>query len=89
MGVSLESTEVFNPAAGFVQNVIGRGTAARYGSEEFAIILPNTELDPATILANKVREAVASKCIRKKPTGENFDAISISIGVPNSATANY
>jgi diguanylate cyclase len=83
-GVSSESTDAFNSAAGFAQNVMGRDTAARYGSEEFAVILPNTELDSVTILANKVREAVASKRIRKKPTGEDFDAISISIGVAKS-----
>jgi diguanylate cyclase len=79
--VSLESTDGFNPAAGFPQNAMGRDTAARYGSGEFAIIMPNIELDLATILANKMRDAVASKRIRNKPTGENFDAISISIGV--------
>jgi diguanylate cyclase len=48
------------------QNVKGRDTAARYGGEEFAIILPNTPLDAECNLANKVREAVASKRIRKK-----------------------
>jgi diguanylate cyclase (GGDEF)-like protein len=80
-GVSLESADVFNPAAGFAQNVMGRDTAARYGRGEFAIIMPNTELDLAIILANKVREAMESKRIRNKPAGEDFDAISISIGV--------
>jgi diguanylate cyclase len=63
------------------QNVKGRDTAARYGGEEFAIILPNTPLDAACNLANKVREAVASKRIRKKSTGEDFGAITMSIGV--------
>lgn len=63
------------------QNVKGRDTAARYGGEEFAIILPNTKLGAAKVLANKVREAVASKRIRKKSTGEDFGAITMSIGV--------
>lgn len=63
------------------QNVKGRDTAARYGGEEFAIILPNTQLGAAKNLANQVREAVASKRIRKKSTGEYFGEITISIGV--------
>jgi diguanylate cyclase len=33
---------------------------ARYGGEEFAILLPNTPLEPATRVAQNVREAVAS-----------------------------
>ena len=63
------------------QNVKGRDTAARYGGEEFAIILPNTSLGAAKNLANQVREAVASKRIRKKSTGEHFGEITMSIGV--------
>jgi diguanylate cyclase len=32
---------------------------ARYGGEEFAILLPNTSLEQASLVAHKVREAVA------------------------------
>lgn len=61
--------------------VKGRDTAARYGGEEFAIILPATELDNAIAVGNQVRQVVASKRIRKKSTGEDFGAITMSLGV--------
>jgi diguanylate cyclase len=59
----------------------GRDTAARYGGEEFAIILPSTHIDNAHRIAEQVREAVMSKELIKRSTGENLGRITISIGV--------
>ncbi|MEX0612124.1 MAG: GGDEF domain-containing protein, partial [Pirellulales bacterium] len=43
---------------------------ARYGGEEFAILLPNTPLEQAVQVAQKVREAVAATLV--KHNGQQF-----------------
>lgn len=58
----------------------GRDTVARYGGEEFAVILPATKLEGAAALAEQIREAVASRHIVQKRTGEDFGTITLSIG---------
>ena len=63
------------------QNVKGRDLAARYGGEEFAIILPQTALPAAKIVAEQIRSAVASKELVKKSTGTNLGRVTLSIGV--------
>jgi|TARA_B100000315_G_scaffold170864_1_gene159379 diguanylate cyclase len=62
-------------------NIKGRDTAARYGGEEFAVILPDTVLETASVVAEKIRTTIESKRFRKKQTGEELDTITISIGV--------
>jgi diguanylate cyclase len=64
-------------------SIKGRDTVARYGGEEFAVILPSTRLAGAATLADQIREAVASRHIIQKRTGEDFGAITLSIGVAN------
>lgn len=56
-------------------------TVARYGGEEFGVVLPNTPLDQATRLADKIRQLVASKQVKKKSTGESIGRITMSFGV--------
>jgi len=51
-------------------------TAARYGGDEFAIILPNTSLNDATVAAQRMVNAVANS-----PTTWNKEQISLSISV--------
>jgi diguanylate cyclase len=63
------------------QNVKGQDIACRYGGEEFAILLPGTSLKQAIIVAEHIREAVMSKELIKRSTGENLGRITISIGV--------
>jgi diguanylate cyclase (GGDEF) domain len=63
------------------QNVKGQDTAARYGGEEFAIILPNTVLRSATVVADHIRRAVMTKELMKRSTGEHLGRVTISIGV--------
>jgi diguanylate cyclase (GGDEF)-like protein len=49
--------------------------AARYGGEEIAVILPETSIDQATVMADRLREDVRH-CF-----GENGPTITVSIGV--------
>ena len=51
-------------------------TAARYGGDEFAVILLNTDLNDATIVAERMVEAVA-----KRPASWNKKQIPLSISV--------
>jgi diguanylate cyclase len=64
----------------FKANTKGKDTAARYGGEEFVVILPNTSLANAGIVANQIRTSVESKKIVKRSTGETLGAITVSIG---------
>jgi len=61
--------------------VKGRDTTARYGGEEFAIILPNTVLRSAIVVADHIRRAVMTKELMKRSTGEHLGRITVSIGV--------
>jgi diguanylate cyclase (GGDEF)-like protein/putative nucleotidyltransferase with HDIG domain len=58
---------------------------ARYGGEEFFIILPNTELKGAYILAERIRSAFASNVFRK---GTVSRTVTVSIGVSSSSDVN-
>jgi diguanylate cyclase len=74
-------------ASCLAENVKGRDTAARFGGEEFAIILPDTPLNGAMGLANKIRYHVESKKLIKKSTGDILGTITISMGVAQLAHA--
>src|SRR5262249_38059122 len=63
------------------ENVKGRDTAARYGGEEFAVIVRHTALGDAMRLAEQVRQAVESKKLVKKSTGDILGTITVSLGV--------
>ncbi len=52
--------------------------AARYGGDEFAVILPNTALDEATLVSQRIVEAVGRASVEWQ--GEEIQ-LSISIGV--------
>jgi diguanylate cyclase len=54
---------------------------ARFGGEEFAIILRETALESATRLADRIREHVQSKQLVKRSTGDVLGVLTISIGV--------
>jgi diguanylate cyclase len=63
------------------QNVKGQDITARYGGEEFAIVLPNTVLRSAIVVADHIRRAVMTKELMKRSTGEHLGRVTISIGV--------
>jgi diguanylate cyclase len=62
-------------------SVKGMDTVARFGGEEFAVILPRTPIGGGMIVADSIRKAIASKELKRKSTGENYGQVTISLGV--------
>jgi len=64
-------------------NVKGKDTAARYGGEEFIVLLPDTPLDGAHHLAERIR-GIVERCRIKRSTDQGAVAnIMVSVGVAN------
>jgi diguanylate cyclase len=63
------------------QSIKGRDFAARYGGEEFAVILPDTTLRNATMVADQIREKIMRRELKQRSTGESLGQITVSIGV--------
>ncbi|WP_156352100.1 MULTISPECIES: GGDEF domain-containing protein [unclassified Devosia] len=62
-------------------NIKGRDLAARYGGEEFVAILPNTDINGASIVAENVRAAIHGKELLKRSTNEKLGRITASFGI--------
>ena len=62
-------------------NVKGRDTVARFGGEEFAIILPETKLIDAEHLTESIRSQLAGKELTVNNSGEPIGQITASFGV--------
>lgn len=70
----------------FVASVLSQSahqddTVARFGGEEFAMILPQKSLAAAVAVAETIREWIARKRLRRKQTGEEVGSITLSLGV--------
>lgn len=73
--------EVLRVVASTVQNCARAcDTVARYGGEELAVILPQTELEGAAILAERLREAIMELAIQET-SGPRTVRLSASVGV--------
>lgn len=72
-----------------IRNIISRqGIIARYGGDEFSILLPETNREQAINIAEKIRETVASYDFSKHLAGSDI-RITTSIGIssfPETAT---
>jgi diguanylate cyclase len=55
-------------------------TAARFGGEEFAIILPATQLKAGMMVAERIRQTVMSRELVKRSSGEALGRLTVSIG---------
>ncbi|HEY7459812.1 MAG TPA: GGDEF domain-containing protein [Xanthobacteraceae bacterium] len=63
------------------QNVKGHDVAARYGGEEYVVLLPKTALMAAVTVADHIRRAVMGKELMRRSTGETLGRVTISLGV--------
>jgi diguanylate cyclase len=62
------------------KNVKGRDIVARIGGEEFAILLPNTQLENARILAESIRSKIEKSQLKRMDNSESLGSITVSIG---------
>ena len=59
----------------------GRDTPARFGGEEFAIILPHTTLANAAIVADHIRTHLSARRLTNKATDQVYDRVTVSAGI--------
>lgn len=74
-------------------NVKGRDAIARLGGEEFGVLLPETALSGAQVLADKIRLMVEKGRIRRQDGKDEVGGITISLGVaellPGEGTSDF
>jgi diguanylate cyclase len=63
------------------ENVRGKDTAARFGGEEFVVLLPDTAIEGAKFLAEKIRSIVEKSRIRRANANEQASGVTVSLGV--------
>lgn len=77
----LVGDEVLKIVARELMNAVkGRDVVARFGGEEFAVLLPSTTLQGALVVAENLRHSIASRELTHKDTKESYGSITISVG---------
>jgi diguanylate cyclase len=59
----------------------GSGMTARFGGEEFAVVMPDRGIDFASDIAERFREFIASRRITVKDSNRPVGALTVSMGV--------
>ncbi|MFH1805013.1 MAG: GGDEF domain-containing protein [Pseudomonadota bacterium] len=59
----------------------GRDIVARYGGDEFVVLLPDTLLADAELLASDICSRIRARDIRAKASGTSYGNMTISIGI--------
>lgn len=71
--------EILRSVADFIKRQLRKGdTLARWGGEEFLLLLPQTDIDGALVLAEKIRKTVAEQCFL---IGEREYPVTLTIGL--------
>lgn len=68
-------------ARSLTDSLKGRDIVARFGGEEFIVLLQETPIDIAMKVADMVRKTIASKELKRKDTGQIYGTITVSMGV--------
>ncbi len=63
------------------RNIKGRDFVARFGGEEFMIILPATNINGAMVISEQIREAISSGTLTAKDNDVSYGKLTLSIGV--------
>jgi len=93
--IDIDSFKVFNDTHGhpagderiraiarlLLDNVRDPDVAARYGGDEFAVILPHTTKEGGRMLAERLRESAEAQAPRKPRSGAPVAGYTISLGV--------
>ena len=58
----------------------GQDLVARFGGEEFVIMLPDTPLEGARVVAEKIRYSFEKMQVKKRQSQETIGAITLSLG---------
>jgi diguanylate cyclase len=73
--------EVIRRVAATIKKHTGEGkVAARFGGEEFTLVLPDTALDVAMNIAELIHKAVSQLVLVRRKTQEKLPRITISVG---------
>ena len=79
--------QVIRAAAQVLQSSVkGRDLTARWGGEEFIVLLPETPGEGAVAVAEQLRIAFGKSRIRKGGKDEMADAVTMSLGVATAVT---
>ncbi len=83
----LAGDEVLRQLANCISSEVrGSDVAARFGGEEFVILLPGTGIAAGRLLAERIRRAVAAELF-ELPAGAGSLAVTVSIGVAEHSPA--
>ncbi|MFT5452648.1 MAG: diguanylate cyclase [Urechidicola sp.] len=61
--------------------VKGKDLAARFGGEEFTLLLPDTDISGAEIVSEQLRSAIAQTNLVDKSVNEDYGKVTVSFGV--------
>jgi len=59
----------------------GRDTAARFGGDKFALIMPGSSLSEAIAMSEQIRQDLERRPVVNRNTGQSFGMVTCSIGV--------